>query len=627
MIKYAFISTCAFVLGGLAVEFKDYFAQQVPVPIAVLADGGVYDGELRKGMLGGKGRIVWPSENYYEGEFENGLFQGEGTLHTSQFLYQGQFELGNPSGEGTINYRNGDQYQGNVMFGLPNGFGTLTVKAQDNTSLGQSKTKKDQQKISGDVYKGNFKDGLYHGQGELTRADGTSYVGNFENGQFHGSGVYTKTYVKKQGNADNKSLEDNIGKRVYSGTFVNGVLSGDGTWLDGNKRYEGKFLNGLFHGEGLYSDPGGTYMGLFSGGAFDGQGTYTGVDGESYKGEFLAGLYHGSGVLTFASGDVYTGGFQLGRQHGKGKIVYAEALDGIEEVIGRWEFGRLVEANHEQLAVADEQLVEHALYHQNDVLETQWSELAEQDPEKIDMYFVGVAGDGHQGVFRREVEYVQRIFDEEYGTNNKSVSLINSVLDYQTNPLATVTSIENTLQKVAEKMDKDNDILFLYLTSHGSREGALQLSQPGLSLAPLTAKALGKMLADLPVRHKVVVISSCFSGGFVSPIKDDNMMIITASEADKASFGCSDRAQLTYFGEAFFTDALSQPSYKTSNFVDAYYRARDIVRGREAKEGFENSNPLIYKPKAILAQLKAWREQLSTNIDEPEPIPQPESKQ
>ncbi len=63
---------------------------------------------------------------------------------------------------------------------------------------------------------------------------------------------------------------------------------------------------------------------------------------------------------------------------------------------------------------------------------------------------------------------------------------------------------------------------------------------------------------------------------------------------------------MTYFGEAFFKDALSQ----SSTFVDAFYRARDIVRGLEAKKGYPNSNPLILKPKAIVRKLKQWRLQL-----------------
>lgn len=605
MLKYAFLVTCALVVGGLAVEFKHYFSQSVLEPTAILADGAIYDGDLRKGLLAGEGRIVWPNDNYYEGDFENGLFHGQGILHTAEFLYEGEFELGSAIGEGMIRYKNGDRYEGRVSFALPNGKGVLTMAA-------------------GQVYTGDFENGLYHGTGEFVQINGRtkkSYLGDFEQGLFHGQGVYTVLEIQQDSKVDINSDSDDFdnadiaSETIFSGQFVKGVLSGDGVWIDGDKRYEGAFVNWLFQGEGVYSDAQGTYNGSFVNGVFEGKGVYLGADGDHYDGEFKSGNYHGKGTLTLATGETYIGGFQSGRKHGEGQLTYAETLDGINSVVGGWDNGRLIKANHPHLVVDDEALVEYALYHQPERLSAELAPIVEEDPDKIELYFVGIAGDGQQGVFRREVGFVKDVFDEHYGTHNKSVSLINSPLSYQTKPLATTTSIEQTLMAVAEKMDAENDILFVYLTSHGSKDFSLHLAQPGLSLEPLTADALGSMLASLPVRHKVVVISACFSGGFVSPIKDDSMMVITASEVDKTSFGCSDLAKMTYFGEAFFKDALSQPTYLTSTFESAFDRARDIVRGREAKEGFENSNPLIFKSKAIVAQLGLWREQLQADAE------------
>jgi hypothetical protein len=90
------------------------------------------------------------------------------------------------------------------------------------------------------------------------------------------------------------------------------------------------------------------------------------------------------------------------------------------------------------------------------------------------------------------------------------------------------------------------------------------------------------------------------------------MLVITAAEADKTSFGCSDRARMTYFGEAFFKDSLLQ----STSFVDTFYRARDIIRGREAKAGFVYSNPQIFKPKAIVEKLSEWRQQMALDAKE-----------
>ena len=64
-------------------------------------------------------------------------------------------------------------------------------------------------------------------------------------------------------------------------------------------------------------------------------------------------------------------------------------------------------------------------------------------------------------------------------------------------------------------------------------------------------------------------------------------MVITAADADHPSFGCRDGAQWTYFGDAFFNTAMR----RATNLRDAFNQARDIVRQRELRNGFDPSNP------------------------------------
>ena len=40
-------------------------------------------------------------------------------------------------------------------------------------------------------YEGGFRDGMYHGQGDMTWPDGTRYEGGFRAGDYHGQGVRT----------------------------------------------------------------------------------------------------------------------------------------------------------------------------------------------------------------------------------------------------------------------------------------------------------------------------------------------------------------------------------------------------------------------------------------------------
>jgi hypothetical protein len=584
LIKYAFAITCSLIVGALAVEYKHYYTGSIPVPVATLADGAVYEGELRKGLLSGSGRLVWPSKEYYEGEFKDGLFHGKGLLHAQTYLYEGEFADGSMSGEGIIRYQQGDLYEGEVHQGLPHGKGALTT---DNKA-----------------YTGDFDMGEYHGQGELV-ANGYRYEGAFKKGLFDGEGTYRR--IDGEGN----KVAD-----VYSGVFVDGQLTGLGEWEEGEVSYKGGFVDYRFDGKGIYREGGAVYEGEFKNGYYQGKGTYDNGKGGSYAGDFSDGVYHGKGLLVESSGDVYKGEFAYGRKHGEGQLDYAQALDGISAVKGEWKRGRLISADDPRLAVSPNMIAEHALYNQPMLLQSALDAVVQENPNDIDLYFVGIGGDGTQGVFRREVNSVKQWFDDYYHASNRSIALINNRFEYKEHPFATVTSIEKTLQSVSSKMDAKNDILFVYLSSHGSSDFSFYLAQPGLLLESLPAKKLGDILAALPVKHKVVVISACYSGGFIKEIKDNYMMVITAASADKTSFGCSDRSTMTYFGEAFFKDVLFNQDAPASSFTTAFYRAREIVEGREAQQGLENSKPLIYKPKAIVAKLKQWREQREEKLNQ-----------
>ena len=65
--------------------------------------------------------------------------------------------------------------------------------------------------------------------------------------------------------------------------------------------------------------------------------------------------------------------------------------------------------------------------------------------------------------------------------------------------------------------------------------------------------------------------------------------MITAADATHPSFGCRDGAEWTYFGDAFFNNALR----RAKGLRDAFNIARSLVRKRELSEGFDPSNPQI----------------------------------
>jgi len=568
MLKIIFTLLCGFIIGAVVIENKQYFNQTVSFPVAFLPDGGEYDGGLLKEELSGEGRIVWPDGRYYEGGFKNGFFHGLGVYKEKGYSYEGEFTEGIAKGKGVIDFGNGRVYKGEINNGQANGRGILT--------FGESE------------YIGEFEDDQFYGKGKLIRSNGDIYEGMFKASLFHGAGLFTSAKGK-----------------IYKGNFEEGAITGLGDYRDGNISYTGQFKQWLFHGEGDYQDGTQIYQGQFKNNEFSGKGEYKNEKGETYTGEFLNGLYHGEGLLV-TEDERYQGGFEYGLKHGEGVLTYPQPLDGISQLKGVWRYGKVEVSDNPLVEHEVTRIVENVLYQQKARLEQALSLVNENDTKKTELYFVGVAGDGKQGVFRREITFIRDQFDQHYGTKNKSLLLANSDVSYESIPLATITSIELALQGVASKMDPENDILFVYFSSHGSSDFEFQLDQPGLQLASLRAKEMGRIMRSLPVRYKVAVISACYAGGYVSPVKDNSTMVLVAASADRTSFGCSDNATMTYFGEAFFKDALP----RSISFVEAFDKARDIVKGREAKEGFKHSNPLIFKPQSIRRQLAVWREEL-----------------
>ncbi|NIN37085.1 MAG: peptidase C13 [Gammaproteobacteria bacterium] len=542
---------------------------QLPQPVAIVPDGAIYDGEMQHGVIHGQGRMRWPNGDIYQGEFENGLFHGQGRYESSNgVVYSGQFANGRFTGMGTIRYSGDRYYQGEVKDWEQHGHGTYVDADME--------------------YTGDFVEGRFEGTGTFQMANGDVYSGQFKKGELDGQGTYTS-----------------IDYRHYEGKFVKGQFTGMGKYADGTGlKYEGMFDNWVFHGEGKLTQANGDqYLGYFVQGSLHGEGEFIGKDGSHYVGDFEHGSYHGRGRLMTARGDHYVGRFHYGQYHGRGILTYAEPVDGTKVIRGRWQNGKLVEANNMDLVVDTEANNELVLYNQSALLETHWNQIEENDPGVIDLYFLGIAGDGTESVFRREVLYIRDYFDNTLDTEGKSMALVNNVKTVTDYPLATQTSIRQTLERISQKMDPDNDILFLYLSSHGTDDFKFSLKQEELPLPDLPVQELAAMLEALPIQWKVIVVSACYSGGYIPHLKNNQTLIITAAASDKTSFGCEDRNEFTYFGEAYFKDALPD----TQNFLAAFDRAVEILRAREEAEDFEHSNPQIHKPQAILDHLQAWR--------------------
>ena len=221
----------------------------------------------------------------------------------------------------------------------------------------------------------------------------------------------------------------------------------------------------------------------------------------------------------------------------------------------------------------------------------------------IELYSLTLAGDGKQSVFLREADYVSNMLASRFGAYGQ-IRLVNHRDHLMNRPMATRENLRRAAQTLAERSGPE-DLVFIYLTSHGTSAHELVLDQPRLELADLPADELATALAPLKNRDKIIVISSCYSGGFIPALKDERTLIMTASQADRVSFGCSEEADFTYFGDALFAQALNQ----TDDLEHAFKLARGIVAEREQADGFEASEPQIWAPRGVIAHWQQLRKQ------------------
>ena len=144
---------------------------------------------------------------------------------------------------------------------------------------------------------------------------------------------------------------------------------------------------------------------------------------------------------------------------------------------------------------------------------------------------------------------------------SRALSLINDQRDLDGAPLASVSGLRYALRGLARRMNLDRDVLFLVISSHGATDPAIAVSNSDLPLNDMTDEDLADALSDAGIKWRVIIISACYAGGFIDALKNPRTIVITAAAADRTSFGCSNDRDLTYFGEAFFRDALPEARY------------------------------------------------------------------
>ena len=367
-----------------------YGAQSIE-DVVVMDDGSRYVGAIINDRMEGFGALVKADELYigyfhdskpdgflklykkgklyYEGYWEAGAFNGEGTLYKedgsiktgdwvagrlSQTLVDAQLPQGHfcgyvrdgePDGLGKMDYANGTSYQGKWKTGLWEGEG---LYISDNDSVYGIWEKG---KINGDAicrtpnlyFEGTFVDNVPMGVGNLAQSDGSYYSGFWLDGKREGNGdmifpngdSYTGEWVNNKFDGFGV-YEYAAAKAVYQGEWSGGLQNGNGFYKCPQFSYNGQWDKGWMDGDGVLTfSNGDRYEGTVHENIIDGIGSYNFANGNWYEGEFVNGKMNGLGVFQFKKGDRFEGEFYDGKIYGDGTM-YLVGDKGTVSITGFW---------------------------------------------------------------------------------------------------------------------------------------------------------------------------------------------------------------------------------------------------------------------------------------------------
>lgn len=213
--------------------------------------------------------------------------------------------------------------------------------------------------------------------------------------------------------------------------------------------------------------------------------------------------------------------------------------------------------------------------------------------------FAGFAMHSQAKAFRNDVMLAEKRV-KELDPRALMLKLANPASGQPTDwPQATPENFALVLSKMAE-VARPRDRVLLFISTHAN-PGLLNISAAGRHLQPLTPQALGDALAPLEKVPTVVVLSACYSGAFVEPLKAPNRVVITSTSARTTSFRCQYPGQHTPFAEALF----GQEDAAKLSIPDWMDRARNSIAAQEKRRKMSASKPLIF----IGEEAKAWSQQ------------------
>jgi hypothetical protein len=230
----------------------------------------------------------------------------------------------------------------------------------------------------------------------------------------------------------------------------------------------------------------------------------------------------------------------------------------------------------------------------------------------VDAYVIVVALDADP-VFNREAREAGRVLSRRFGADGRTIVLAADEGRSKAGAPGSINHLAIALAATAEVMDRSEDVLVLYSTSHGHPLGGLVYKDVARGIGALPPPKLAELIEEPGFKNRLLIIQACYSGQFVAPLAADRTIIATASAADRRSFGCSAGNDWTLYGHALVNLAMREPQPLEAQFL----RAGEIVAEAEQRAGLPPSNPQLSIGGATAGWLKALEARAAKTATKP----------
>ncbi|MFZ6875425.1 C13 family peptidase [Undibacterium sp. Di27W] len=289
-------------------------------------------------------------------------------------------------------------------------------------------------------------------------------------------------------------------------------------------------------------------------------------------------------------------------------MVGSSAMEVVTRPPSFW-YPRHVQSGEDESAEKQREISQEVFEGQAALLNKKLADIQPHRPGIIDLYSLSFAPYGEENVFLNETSMVTQVMAKRFDAEGRSLQLANNPGTMDSLPWATPLNLQRAIQHIAKRMDVNEDILFLHMSSHGASDGELSAGMWPLSVKSVTPEDLKRWLDEAGIKYRVISISACYAGNWVAPLSDENSLVMTASDADHTSYGCGSKSDLTFFGRAMYDEQLRD---KTLSFEVAHAAARPIIKQREEEAGKSDgySNPQIAVGEHIRTRLKLLEQRL-----------------